>query len=90
MLMTDKQIKEAMEAGDLVIEHFYEPSLQGTSYDARIGNRAILGGTDTEINVADRGSITIRPGEFILIVTREKFKLSSTITGHLGIPKKNR
>ena len=85
MLMTDKQIKEAMEAGDLVIEHFHEPSLQGSSYDARIGNRAILGGTDTEINVADRGSVTIRPGEFILIVTREKFKLNSTITGHLGI-----
>ena len=85
MMMSDVDIKAAMEAGDLVIEPFHEASLQGSSYDARIGNRALLGGTDNEINIVDRGSITIRPGEFILIVTREKFKISPTIAGHLGI-----
>lgn len=83
--MTDTQIKEAMKAGDLEIEHFHEASLQGSSYDARIGKRALLGGQDAEMNVAQKGSVTIRPGEFVLIVTREKFKLGPTITGHLGI-----
>lgn len=85
MLMTDSEIRAAMEARDLLVEHFHEASLQGTSYDARVGDRALLGGTDAEINVHDKGSITIRPGEFFLIITREKFKLSSTIAGHLGI-----
>ena len=85
MLMTDSEIKAAMKDGDVVVEEFHEPSLQGSSYDARIGDRAILGGTDTEINVADKGSVTIRPGEFVLIVTREKFTLSRTVAGHLGI-----
>lgn len=85
MMMTDIQIKEAMEAGDLEIENFHEASLQGSSYDARIGNRALLGGQDAEINVAQKGSVTIHPGEFVLIVTQEKFKLSSVIAGHLGI-----
>lgn len=85
MLMTDSEIKAAMDAGDLVIEHFHEPSLQPSSYDARIGKRALLGGTDAEINVFDKGSLTIRSGEFVLIVTREKFKLSPSIAGHLGI-----
>lgn len=85
MLMTDSEIKAAMDDGDLVVEPFHEPSLQGTSYDARVGERALLGGTDAEINVSDKGSVTIRPGEFVLIVTREKFRLSPTIAGHLGL-----
>lgn len=74
-----------MDAGDLVIENFHESSLQASSYDARVGDRALLGGTDTEINVQERGALTIRPGEFVLIVTHEKFKLKPNITGHLGI-----
>ena len=85
MLMTDSEIKAAMDDGDLVVEHFHEPSLQGSSYDARVGERALLGGTDAEINVSDKGSVTIRPGDFVLIITREKFRLSPTIAGHLGI-----
>lgn len=85
MMMTDTEIEEAIEAGDLVIEPFHKPSLQGSSYDARIGDRALLGGADVEINVAGKGSVTIRPGDFILVTTLEKFKLNSTIAGHLGI-----
>lgn len=85
MMMTDADINEAMQRGELVIENFSGASLQASSYDARVGNRALLGGTDTEIDVAEKGSVTIRPGEFVLIVTREKFKLKPTIAGHLGI-----
>ena len=85
MMMTDNQIREAILAGDLVIENFDESSLQGSSYDARVGDRALLGGKDSEIEVGRTGSLTIRSGEFVLIVTREKFKLSNTITGNLGI-----
>lgn len=85
MMMTDSEIKAAIEAEDLVIEHFHEPSLQGSSYDARVGDRALLSGADSETNVRDKGSITIRPGEFVLLVSREKFTLGSTIAGNLGI-----
>lgn len=85
MMMTDSEIRAARDAGDLVIEDFYEPSLQPSSYDARVGDRALLGGTEAEIDVARKGSVTIHPGEFILIVTRERFKLATTVAGHLGI-----
>jgi len=85
MMMTDADIKAAIQSGDLVIENFSEASLQPSSYDARVGNRALVGGTDTEIDIAQKGSVTIRPGEFVLIVTREKFKLKPIIAGHLGI-----
>lgn len=85
MMMTDADINEAMQRGELVVENFSKASLQASSYDARVGNRALVGGTDTEIDIAQKGDVTIRPGEFVLIVTREKFKLKPTIAGHLGI-----
>lgn len=85
MMMTDSDIKAAMQGGELVIENFSEQSLQPSSYDARVGNRALVGGTDTEIDISQKKDVTIRPGEFVLIVTREKFKLKPTIAGHLGI-----
>ena len=85
MMMADSDIKAAMQAGDLVIGNFNESSLQASSYDARVGQRALLGGTDAEINIPEKGAVTIRPGEFVLIVTREKFKLNATIAGNLGI-----
>lgn len=84
-MMTDADIKAAMQDSQLIIENFSQASLQASSYDARVGNRALIGGTDTEIDIAQKGSVTIRPGEFVLIVTREKFKLKPIITGHLGI-----
>lgn len=85
MMMTDIQIREAMQDGALTIEDFDQTGLQGSSYDARVGARALLGGKDSEIDVCRAGSLTIRPGEFVLIVTREKFKLSNSIAGSLGI-----
>lgn len=85
MLMTDSEIKVAMQSGELEIENFYEVSLQPASYDGRVGNRALLGGADSEINVARSRSVTIRPGEFILLTTREKLKLSDNIAGNLGL-----
>jgi len=85
MMMTDSDVKTAIQSGELVIDPFHEPSLQPASYDARVGDRALVGGTDTEINIRERGALTIRPGEFVLIMTRERFSVKSTIAGHLGI-----
>ena len=85
MLMTDSEIKVAMQSGELEIGNFYEVSLQAASYDGRVGDRALLGGADSEIDVVRSRSVTIRPGEFILLTTREKFKLSDNIAGNLGL-----
>jgi deoxycytidine triphosphate deaminase len=82
MMMADEQIQAARKAQELIIEPFSEDCLQGSSYDARVGGRALVGGCDIEINVEEKGAVTIKPG---FIVTREKFKLSPNIAGHLGI-----
>ena len=85
MLLTDSEINAAIKAGDLLIEPFTQASLEPASYDARIGDRALLGGKDAEIDVAKNRAITMQPGEFVLLVTKERFSLSDSIVGHIGV-----
>jgi len=83
--MIDSEIKAAMQSGELEIKNFDEVSLQAASYDGRVGARALIGGADLEMDVAKSRSLTIRPGDFILLTTREKFKLSDNLAGNLGL-----
>ncbi|MCK4815523.1 dCTP deaminase [bacterium] len=83
--MIDSEIKAAMQSGELEIKNFDEVSLQAASYDGRVGDRALIGGADLETDVAKSRSVMIRPGEFILFTTREKFKLSDNLAANLGL-----
>jgi dCTP deaminase len=97
--MTDSEIREALEAGDIGLEPMSERSLQPASYDLRLGNRALITKTQdieklkrrledeqaNEIDVAKEGSIAVPAGAFALIVTREKVRLSNQYAGHLGL-----
>ena len=85
MLLSDAEIKAALKAGELGLDPFEQDCLEAASYDARLGGRALVGGTDHEIDVSREGSVTIKPGEFVLLLTMEKFKLSDSIAGHLGV-----
>lgn len=85
MLMTDAEIKSAMAAGDITIEHFEKERLEAASYDARVGNSVLLGGRDVEIDMRSDRTVTIEPGDFVLILTRERFALAPDIVGHLGL-----
>jgi len=83
--MSDKEIKDAIKANEIIIENFDELSLQPASYDGRVGSRALLGGAETEVNIQNTGAVAIKPGEFILLTTREKFKLGYNIAANLGL-----
>src|SRR4051794_3755256 len=99
-LMTDAEIREAIEAGDIALDPLAEASLQPASYDLRLGDRAMITRTadveklrkrleedepPSELKVDKEGSITIPAGAFSLIVTREKIRLSARYAGHLGL-----
>lgn len=84
MLLTDGEIKELL-GKDIIIEGFDEEFLQPSSYDMRIGKRALVSHAEAEIDVEKNGSVPIKPGEFALLTTYEKVKLASTITGHIGV-----
>lgn len=84
MLLTDGEIKE-MLGKEIVIEGFDEEFLQPSSYDMRIGKRALVSHSEAEADVEKNGSVPIKPGEFALLTTHEKVKLASNVAGHIGV-----
>jgi dCTP deaminase len=85
MLLTDVQIRRARESAQLVIENFAESSLQGASYDMRLGEEAITSTSREKTNPAAKGLLTIAAGDFALVATHERLQLSNRIAGHIGL-----
>lgn len=85
MIMGDSQIREAMQADELIIENFSEESLQPASYDLRVGDRLLASHSDREIDLSERGSAPIRAGEFALLTTHERIEAPPDIAGQIGI-----
>lgn len=85
MLMTDGAIRNSLQTGELKIENFDERYLQPASYDMRLGEEAITSGRREKVNPADKGLLTIPPGDFALVTTHEKVSMSPKIAGHIGL-----
>lgn len=74
MILVDKNIKQMISAGDLIICGYDVNNVNSISYDLTIGNF-----TNT-----DSANIEIIPGEFVIIRTKEKLKIPINITGRIG------
>lgn len=85
MLLTDIEIKQAIKDKAIVIENVNEESFKSVAYIARVGKTCLISGQDKEIDVAAESSVTLNPGDLALFMTAESFKLSDTISGHIGI-----
>lgn len=85
MLMTDKDIKKAIEDGQIKMENYSVECVEPSSYDMRIGDKAILSGVEKPINVKQEKGIIIKTGQFALITTYENMKMPNDITGHIGV-----
>ena len=85
MLMSDKDIERARRLKELVIRSFSKKSLQPASYDMRVGDEAFSSHEKRPINIKSTGSLTIQPGDFILVRTYESVKLSPQIAGRIGL-----
>ncbi len=99
-LLTDKEILEAIKSGFIEIEPFDEnESLQGSSYDMRLGNKAIVSkvmtldelksgvesGEAKELNLQTERSLSVPAGAFALAITLETIRLSANYAGHIGL-----
>lgn len=85
MLMTDREIKQAIDNGELKIEDFEPTCLQPCSYDMRIGRWALLSKCEHLINVEEEQSFTLEAGDFALATTLESVEMPSNIAGHVGM-----
>lgn len=83
--MVDSDIKQAVKNNDINIDPCSQDNFRPLSYVARLGNRALIGGRELELDIAAIGALVLQAGEFALFNTLEKFKLNSVIAGHLGI-----
>ena len=99
-LLTDGEIKEAIEKGELEIDPFDEEhGLQPASYDMRLGKKALITKSVSleelkgkvqkeevkEINIEKEESVTIPGGAFALVSTLERIRLGGNYTSHIGM-----
>lgn len=92
MILTDEEIKAALGSGDIVIaapgESYDESQIQPASIDLRIGDEAATTKSKAKINIAERGLITLEPGDFGMLAILEHIKFGPQYVGRLGLRSK--
>lgn len=81
-LLSDRQIRELVEEKHLVIEPFSD-SVEPASYDIRMGNRVISLTRGFDKTLKSNETVTIYPGELILIESLEKVGFPLDLQGRI-------
>lgn len=68
----------------LVIEGFDADSLNASSYDVRVGSKALRGGSAEEYTVTTEKPIEMEPGSYVAVMSAEKVRLGSKESAILG------
>jgi len=84
-MMSDKEIKDAINSGKLIIKPFLLNYLQPSSYDLRLGPIAYLGGKTESIDIEHTKQLSIQPGQFALVTTLEEIKMPPDMAAHIGM-----
>lgn len=74
MILVDKQIKELVEKGMLIVTGYNEKNLGCVSYDLTIDK--IIGDKECE-------DYLLKPGEFVIIKTNEELKMPNNMIGKI-------
>ncbi len=84
-MLAGAEIRTAIAEGLMEIEPLEASCLGLARYDMRVGHEAYVSGSDGKIDVANKGLVVIDPGEFAVIVTRERVRCGPQIAGQLGL-----
>lgn len=85
MILTDKQIRDAVNTGVIQIEPFTEKDLQPASYDFHIGNEAVSTSLKKKIDLKKEGFFSLEAGDFAFVITDEIVELDAQHTGRIGL-----
>ncbi len=88
MILSDRQIKEAITNGDILIDPFEESQVQSATYDLRVGLQAATTSTKRLIDIRKDGYLLLKPGDFAIITVLEKLHLGTSYTGRFGLRSK--
>ena len=78
-VLTDAQIRELVKAGELIDRATFDVRcVDACSYDVRIGSKAIIGGSGTELDLR-KTHLEISPGGYAAVVSHERVKIPNNI-----------
>jgi deoxycytidine triphosphate deaminase len=80
-MLSDIDIKEAMENGDIKIEPFEIACLTAVGYDLRLGISGFSLTNQEEIDIFKRKGVMIAPHEMVIVTSKEEIQLSKKISG---------
>ena len=87
-ILPAKNVAEMVSNGALIDQETYdERCLQSTSYDVRIGKRAIVGGQGNTIDLTKQ-PLVLHPGCYAGVVSHERFRLPDRILAQIGGKRK--
>src|SRR6266516_1219945 len=88
MILSDRQIREAVKKKEILIEPFEERQIQPATYDLRVGHQGITTSTKKLVNIKEAGYLLIQPGDFAIVKVLEEITLNSQHAGRFGIRSK--
>ena len=91
MPVSDVQIRQALEAGEIGISPFDPEMLQPASYDLKVGKYAATVGrpsSDPRFDLESEGSLLIPAYAPAVVFTKEELKLSRSYSGRFGLKSK--
>lgn len=86
--LTAREIEQAIEDGDIVLNPFDETNLEPASIDLTLGNEAFLASDDDKTFLDEGSVLTLPPGEMSLVLTRENLSLGLQYAATIGLRSK--
>jgi deoxycytidine triphosphate deaminase len=82
--LTDAEINDLVSRGQLITSNTFKLGcLEASSYDIRVGNKAVLGGEGLEIDLK-HNVMELTPGAYGGVISYEKFNLPPNICASIG------
>ncbi len=88
MILTDRQIKAAVDAGEITITPFDERQVQSASLDLRVGEEGATTKTKKRVNIREHGFLLLEPGDFGVISIFEELRMGPQHVGRIGLRSK--
>lgn len=88
MILTNDQIVQARDAGDIYIEPFDGNQVQGATYDFRVGKQGATTSTKKLIDIEEAGYLLLAPGDFAIITVLEELRIGPQYAARFGLRSK--
>jgi dCTP deaminase len=88
VILTNRQIEEAVKCGDLQIVPFDVNQVQPASYDLRVGPQGATTSAKKLVNIKDAGFLLLEPGDFGILTVLEEIRLGHQYVARFGLRSK--